>query len=205
MAKRSVTPANGDNDIVGVAQRNNVDVVVLATYLCGGRLRCIDTEDVAVRTADVVPGRFSWRKYPKQINIEQVRRRLSEAKSDGLLSGSQTQGWMMTAAGSKYVEDHLLKLTRGIKGRTSIAMADRQWKAAERKRLLRTSAYKKFKTQNADEITTIDVGEFFRIDAYMADDARRTKLDRFINVFRRDSILGPVVEFLTTKIQHDKG
>ena len=54
----------------------NDKIVVLAAYLAGGAQRLVDTEDIAIKANDLAPGRFSWRKYPDQINIESVRKRL---------------------------------------------------------------------------------------------------------------------------------
>ncbi|MFZ2068557.1 MAG: hypothetical protein WAV27_21505, partial [Xanthobacteraceae bacterium] len=54
----------------------NHEVVVLATYLAGGRTSYTDTEDIAVKANEIAPGRFAWRKYKEQINIETVRKRL---------------------------------------------------------------------------------------------------------------------------------
>ena len=59
---------------------SNHEIVTLAVYLLGGESKAIDTEDVAVKANEIAPGRFNWRKYPHQINIENVRTFLSDAK-----------------------------------------------------------------------------------------------------------------------------
>ena len=58
----------------------NLEIMTLAVYLLGGESKRIDTEDVAVKANGLMPGRFSWRKYKDQINIEIVRAFLSDAK-----------------------------------------------------------------------------------------------------------------------------
>ena len=55
--------------------RRNYELVVLATYLAGGKTAYTDTEDVAVKANKIAPGRFTWRKYKEQINIDTVRKR----------------------------------------------------------------------------------------------------------------------------------
>jgi hypothetical protein len=55
----------------------NHELVVLATYLAGGAKAVSDTEDIAVKANELAPGRFTWRKYADQINIDTVRKRLS--------------------------------------------------------------------------------------------------------------------------------
>lgn len=59
---------------------SNHEIVTLAVYLLGGEAKVIDTEDVAVKANEIAPGRFTWRKFPEQINIENVRTFLSDAK-----------------------------------------------------------------------------------------------------------------------------
>jgi hypothetical protein len=57
----------------------NHELVTLAVYLLGGDSKPIDTEDVAIKTNELAPRRFTWRKYPDQINIDTVRKRLWDA------------------------------------------------------------------------------------------------------------------------------
>jgi hypothetical protein len=52
---------------------SNHEIVTLAAYLLGGDTQYVDTEDVAVKANELAPGRFTWRKYRNQINIENVR------------------------------------------------------------------------------------------------------------------------------------
>lgn len=58
---------------------SNYQIVVIAAYLVGGDARRVDTEDIAVKANEIAPRRFSWRKYPEQINIDTVRKRLWDA------------------------------------------------------------------------------------------------------------------------------
>ena len=58
---------------------SNHQIVVIAAYLVAGDSKRADTEDIAVKANQIAPGRFSWRKYPRQINIDTVRKRLWDA------------------------------------------------------------------------------------------------------------------------------
>jgi hypothetical protein len=53
----------------------NHELVVVAAFLAGAQSRLIDTEDIAIKANELAPGRFTWRKYKDQINIETVRKR----------------------------------------------------------------------------------------------------------------------------------
>lgn len=57
----------------------NHEIVRPAVYLLGGDTQKVDTEDIAVKADKLVPGRFTWRRCPDQINIETVRKRLWDA------------------------------------------------------------------------------------------------------------------------------
>lgn len=187
-------------DLESLTARSNVEIVVLAVYLMNGGVRIIDTEDVAIKAQEISPGRFSWRKYPDQIDLERVRVRLSQAAHEGLLSGVHSKGWRLTAKGKQYVEDNLKTLVRGKSARISLRKEDREWQAAERKRLMQTSAFRKLAKGDQTSITMIDVGEFFRIDSYMPAEDRRKKLDRYINAFKHDKSLGKTIEILSQLI-----
>ncbi len=58
----------------------NHEIVTLAVFLLRGDTRRVDTEDIAVKANELAHGRFTWRKYPDQINIDAVRKRLWECR-----------------------------------------------------------------------------------------------------------------------------
>src|SRR2546422_2691079 len=83
------------------------EVVTLAVFLLGGDQRPVDTEDVAVKAHELAPGRFAWRKYPDQINLELIRVFLSDAKkpkNGAMLDGSGDTGWSLTPAGLQWAK-----------------------------------------------------------------------------------------------------
>src|SRR5690349_6049426 len=95
---------------------SNTELVTLAVYLLGGETTAVDTEDVAVKVNALAPGRFTWRKYPDQINLELVRVRLSEAKKPGrhgLLLGSGAGGWLLSPKGLAFARSRVQDLERG--------------------------------------------------------------------------------------------
>lgn len=80
----------------------NHELVVLAAYLAGAQKSAADTEDIAIKANELAPGRFSWRKYKDQINIETVRKRLwdaTKADNGAYLIGSEKADWRLSKAG----------------------------------------------------------------------------------------------------------
>src|SRR5258706_12932137 len=96
-----------------LTQVTQSQLVALALYLLGGEATLVDTEDVAVRVHELAPGRFSWRKYTDQINLELVRVALSDACKGGeaLVSGTGRTGWSLTAAGRRWAHDNISALS----------------------------------------------------------------------------------------------
>jgi hypothetical protein len=174
----------------------NYELVVLATYLAGGKAAYTDTEDVAVKANEIAPGRFTWRKYKEQINIDTVRKRLWDAtKVDkgGYLVGSERDGWLLTQTGMKFCKKNLrlLKTMDGPFERRS--QREQTWISHERVRMLAEPAYQKFILGKTKAITSIEAERFFRVDDYVLGNARKTKIDRSVAVFAADPLLGEAV------------
>jgi hypothetical protein len=174
----------------------NHEVVVLATYLAGGKTAYTDTEDIAVKANDIAPGRFTWRKYKEQINIETVRKRLWDAtKADkgGYLIGSERDGWLLTQTGLKFCKKHLRKLQNTDASSTRHSQREQTWISRERLRMLAEPAYQKFAAGRIKSISPVEAERFFRVDDYVVGAARKTKVARSIAAFGADPQLGEAI------------
>lgn len=181
----------------------NHEIVTLAVYLLGGEAQRVDTEDIAVKTNELAPGRFTWRKYPTQINIDTVRKRLWDAASPTkgeYLNGSEKEGWTLTSAGLKFATDNQSLLTPEHLGRPRFSLKAKQWMRNERARMLSTTAYAKIRDRQNDIVTQQEAEEFFRIDAYVTGEARDQKIKRALASFSDDEDLAEAVKILAQKI-----
>jgi hypothetical protein len=168
---------------------SNQEMVVLATYLAGGRNSYADTEDIAVKANEISPGRFTWIKYKKQTNIETVRKRLwdaSKPEKGGYLVGSERDGWLLTRAGLKFCEKNLQAIKQGTAYKKRYTTRERSWFDKERIRMLAEPAYCKLFAGKNKEITPVEAERFFRVDDYVVGEARKTKLQRTIAAFQSD-------------------
>jgi hypothetical protein len=185
---------------------NNVEIVTLAVYLIGGDSKYVDTEDIAVKVNKVAPGRFVWLKYPDQINIENVRKRLSDAmkkEQGGYIVGSTKKGWMLTKAGAKFCRG-LVKSLKGVDlSRAPLNSKEIAWRRHEKTRMLGTAAFEKVSANEADTVTHQEAEAFFRIDDYVTGEARNTKLIRFTNTFGDDPDLGKTIKILVKKVRKE--
>lgn len=184
------------NEKANHAGLKNHEIVTLAVHLLGGETRPIDTEHVAMKAAELAPGRYNWRHYPGQINIELVRTFLSDAKKvrcGSLLTGSTNEGWMLTQAGAEYVRENIARLQLEDLTGTRRSDADKKWYNGERNRLLASDAFAKIQAGQTDKVTARDAESFFRLDEYVTGDSRVRKIARIVNAFGDDGDLGEIV------------
>lgn len=168
------------------------EVVTLAVYLLGGEDHAVDTEDVAVKAHELAPGRFAWRKYPEQINLELVRVYLSDAKKlqrGALVQGSGRTGWVLTRHGQQWARLALSRtavsdLGRPRKQSRAGSIDEVRWRR-ERARILATVAWSQW-SRGARDISLKEIQEVFRIDAYATGQLRETKVTRLLALFEDD-------------------
>jgi hypothetical protein len=179
---------------------SQAEVVTLAVFRLGGAQRAIDTEDVAVEAHKLAPGRFSWRKYPEQINLELIRVYLSDAKmKHDLLLGSGKTGWRLTQAGLSWAEQAERSAKPGAYARTRSqsrgGSVDEQRYHRERSRIVGTEAWKLWSSGERD-IPVSDAKEVFRIDSYARGALLEAKLTRMRAMFIRDEEIAPFIDHL---------
>ena len=183
-----------------------VELVTFALFLLGGEQRAIDTEDVAYKVNQIAPGRFNWRKYPDQINLELVRVVLSNAKKPAngqLVRGSGRRGWALTTSGLSWATNtaslptHLSEHKARHK-RFSGSIDEHRWRR-ERARVTTTTAWRKWLSK--DQINRSDANEVFRIDAYSTGRAWHLKINRLKVLFAEDSEIGPFIHAVSRIVE----
>jgi hypothetical protein len=176
---------------------SQVEVVTLAVYLLGGAQRAIDTEEIAVQAHRLAPGRFSWKKYADQINLELIRVYLSDAKKGELVMGSGRVGWRLTQRGLTWAEQAAPQIAAVDTSRSraqlrSGSVDEQRWRR-ERSRLIATAAWEMWK-DGSQEISFAEAKEVFRIDSYAKGDLREAKITRLQSLFAKDEDLVPFLE-----------
>src|ERR1039458_9976921 len=100
--KKQPIPSQTKADI----ELSNTDIVVIAAFRVGAAAQHVDTEDIAAKASEISPGRFTWKKYPDQINIDTVRKRLWDARKRGHLVGSERDGWLLDRKSTRLNSSH---------------------------------------------------------------------------------------------------
>jgi hypothetical protein len=181
----------------------NHEVVVLAAYLAGAQKAVADTEDIAVKANELAPGRFTWRKYKDQINIETVRKRLWDAtKQDkgAYLIGSEKAGWRLTKAGFDFARRGVKKTNTQALGKERKSREERASQARELRRMTLEDAFIKFAKGRAQEVTKGEAERFFRIDDYVTGKSRSAKIERFKIIASSNKRLSHAIDFFTTLV-----
>jgi hypothetical protein len=85
---------------------SNVSVAIYALELLGGKFQFVHTEDIALKCFELLPDRFSWRKYPQHPDAEPARSALFDAAKEKygcLVTGdNRMKGWKLTQNGVEY-------------------------------------------------------------------------------------------------------
>jgi hypothetical protein len=182
-----------------VTDLSNSEIVVIAALRAGAAGVHVDTEDIAVKANEIGPGRFSWKKYPDQINIDSVRKRLWDARKRGHLVGSERDGWLLTEVGAAFARKYRRSLS--VEKTTRLSLNERKWRRLEKARLLATAAYMKFGSGQISSITAREAQGFFRIDAYVSKSAIENKILRVLNAFGDDREIGPTARHVASLVR----
>jgi hypothetical protein len=188
-------------------QLSNHEIVTLAVYLLGGETQRIDTEDIAVKANEIAPGRFAWRKYPKQINIDVVRKRLWDAtkpEKGEFLFGTEKEGWLLTNKGMQFSKKMVKEVSKNSLSGSRLTTQQRRWLKSERIRLLNSQAYEKFKQGMGDRISPKEAEAFFKVDDYVLGEMRKRMVKRIENAFSQDKELGEIVRALADLVRDIK-
>jgi len=180
------------------------ELVTIALYLLGGDTKSQDTEDIAIKAAEIAPGKFSWKKYREHIDQELVRAALKNAKIElKYIVGSQKEGWLLTPAGLAFAkassQKHWKKPSEREPGREQMLIN------RDKERLLNTEAYLIYKSEGLDKAKALPaaiIDNFFRINDYVKGRARIEKITRVENQFIQDPELG---ELVTALAEIEKG
>jgi hypothetical protein len=189
----------------------NAEIVTWAVSLLGGGHRRVDTEDIAYKAFQLAPKRFSWRKYPQQINLELVRVYLSDAKKPEhgeMLTGSGRTGWSLTRKGLAWIASarsrlRELKSTEPRTGAFRAGSVDSSRYDRERKRILSLPAWARW-SEGDKSIVLAEAREVFRLDSYATSSVREAKLTRLREMFGEDKELNSFLDHLSEEIDKEE-
>ena len=177
---------------MSIKELSNFQVVVIAVAVLDGDINFIDREDIAIKVNELAPGRFNWRKYTENIDLDAVGVALRDAKklkNRNLLVGSNIQGWMLSPAGIKWIISINIDSLTGVQSlkHRKDSIGDNQ--ELEPIRMRSTTAYKLFIQDKLDELTTDDFNQFARVNEYYQINTRKRRIAVIDNAVTGDEEL----------------
>ena len=190
---------------------SRLQIPLIALYLLDGAVRSVDTEDVAYETNRLAPGKFSWRKYPDQINMELIRTFLSDlkkTKNGALVSGTGRSGWSLTVAGVTWINANKLLISELKTGKTTAqspmrsGSVDSMRQDREESRLKNSNAWISWIDQNSALI--VDIEALFRVDSYTDEKQLNRKINRFKTLFTDNPEIIPFIDEMAARLLERK-
>ncbi|HVT17008.1 MAG TPA: hypothetical protein VHQ90_12625 [Thermoanaerobaculia bacterium] len=186
---------------------SNMQLVTLTLFALGGNHHKVDTEDIAIRASQLAPGRFSWTKYPQQISLEHVRVYLSDAKKKGpgggLIVGSGTKGWSLTAAGVAWASRHEDLLARVAEPHRRQDHAMQRRIRLETARISELPAWEKY--LEGAPVSLREAEAVFRSNPYASKERRHELVERMKTLFFRNADLLPFLEVMGQAVLQRSG
>lgn len=180
------------------AELSNAEILTLVIYWLGGAGTAVDLEDAAIEAFNLAPKKFSWLKYPDQIDLRVVQYGIRDAcKPDvNYLKGTSKHGYMLTQSGLDWAKqfDEKKQLSTMSRKMSPADLLDK-----ERLRLKATRAYQKYAAGEKDKITVMDFREFTRVNDYFPEHIRMQRYSKIDNAAKDDADLQNVWGFIKNK------
>lgn len=180
----------------------NDQVAIVALLSLGGDRTPIDTEDIAVCSDELAPGRFRWRKFKEHIDLGLVRNGLQDARKKGLATGGALRGWTLTETGIAEARS-LLPRVSDPSTRERLAIEQKQWETRERTRLLTEPSFRRALEGGADALTKRDILRLFRLDEYASKERMTERTRRFSGAFIDDPAMKRTLSDLIRRLENE--
>lgn len=164
----------------------NMDVVLYALYLLDGSKKKVFTEDIVLKSFELTPSRFSWRRYPKYPDIEPARRILISARDEKqLITGRSgevkglkpSDGWIFSPDGILWIEKNKSRIAQYLDiNPKPVNRTDVSRKLNE---LENSTAYKKFlKYKRCTDIKPYEFTDFLNASLDTPPSILRDRIDK---------------------------
>ena len=179
---------------------SNQEIVTIALYNLGGGIGSFSIELIATESDKLAPGRFRWKTNPEMISDSNTWDALSnDRKKKYILQQAQeknTDSYMLTEEGIKFAKQNLNKIKNFDQSKVRIPVS-RELYDNTKSRLQATEAYKKMTSNRANEISSREYNDFFRLNNYMKNTQKNEKIQKIKNLFLADKEIKKVIDELS--------
>ena len=177
------------------------ELIVLAMHSLNGGDIALDIEDIAMKSEEISPGTFAWRKYKFHINLELVGFAVRDAKKEkygAYVIGTHAKGWRLTSEGVKLGQELCADGLQNVEvnpTRDNTIQAKRISK--ELTRLLDSKAYLEW-TASKKSLTK-SLSQLLKINTYSSDELVKIKISRLAKLRGSSPEIDSFLDYLETQ------
>jgi len=177
------------------------ELIVLTMHTLNGGDEALDIEDIAMKSEEISPGTFAWRKYKSNINLELVGFAVRDAKKEkygAYVIGTHAQGWRLTSEGVRLGQELLSGGLQNIEvnpTRDNTIQARRISK--ESTRLLDSEAYLEWTT--SEKSSTKALSQLLKINTYCSEELVKIKISRLAKLRGLSVEIDAFLDYLETQ------
>jgi len=183
---------------------------IMATLIVLGTVqKKVDIETLTVACFKAFPSLFSMDLFKEYPRLDRVRNRINDLLNANLVVESTEGLFQLTNQGIEWGEKNteLVRRAEQLLSNTELKVTVSQNMGneeieKEKKKLIRTSAYNKFK-KNKNEMTIMDFMDFLKIDIYSTMQLFDRKIKRLKSICEMDKELKELFLFMSSKFGED--
>lgn len=186
-----------------------MDGIMATLTVLGADKKIIDSETLTVACFKAFPSLFSMDLFKDYPRIDRVKNRIKDLLHANLIVEHKDSFYGLTENGIEWGRKNteLVRRAGQLLSKTELDLTVSQNMGTEeldkeKKKLVRTSAYNKFK-KNKKEITVMDFMDFLKLDIYSTRQLFERKIRRIKAICGMDDELKELFSFMSTKFGED--
>jgi len=187
----------------------HIDGIMATLIVLGADKKSVDAETLTVACFKAFPSLFSMDLFKEYPRIDRVKNRIKDLLHANLIVEHKDSFYRLTEQGKEWGGKNTklvrragqLLLGTGLDVTVSQNIGREEFEK-EKEKLIRTSAYNKFK-KNKNEITIMDFMDFLKLDIYSTRQLFERKVKRIKAICRMDEELKELFLFMSKKFGED--
>jgi len=186
----------------------HIDGIMATLTILGADKKSVDAETLTVACFKAFPSLFSMDLFKEYPRIDRIKNRIKDLLHADLVM-EDNDNYTLTEKGKNWGEKNteLVRRAGQLLSGTAMEFINSQNVGAEefekeKKKLIRTSAYNKFK-RNKNTITIMDFMDFLKLDIYSTRQLFERKIKRIEAICNMDEELKSLFSFMSEKFGKD--
>jgi len=186
----------------------HIEGIMATLIILGADKKSVDVETLTVACFKSFPSLFSMDLFKEYPRIDRIKNRIKDLLHDNLVI-EDNDNYILTEKGKDWGKKNteLVRRAGQLLSKTEMKIINSQNVGVEefekeKKKLIRTSAYNKFK-KNKNAITIMDFMDFLKLDIYSTRQLFERKVKRIEAICNMDEELKQLFSFMSEKFGKD--